>query len=606
MAGRWLLAVLLALLLAAGCQQRGAEGLTRIAQAEASAQIQGRAVRPQTVVLPFRWDAAFPGQDGRVGFRVDLPPAPPGASARALLLERVGAETQVAFDDAPLQRLGHGTSTSGDASKEAHRLPVPEGARLLRVDMQTEAVRADRLAPVLIGPAPAIDARYAMRRAIDGALPIVYATSLLLMGGLAARLWMRQHEELYGCFALAALFGSLRHLDTLLPEPPLPWQAWGMLLAVAYVLHLMLIGRFVLLGAGGAPRSLARLSAAVLAGALLLAVLSYATRMPALWTGGLWLLVGYSMSCFVFVLRRAFKRRSMEIWVVLGGGTLLILAGVHDLLVVRTAWLPADREPLSAHALFFFVLILAGIVTERFSASVRQVRVLNRSLEQRIAERERQLADAFEALRAQREHQAALSERQRIMRDIHDGVGSQLVGLLSLVRQPQADAGALEQHVAATLDELRMAVDALQPVHGDLSTVLATLRYRLQPRLQAAGLKVVWDVPSLPLGELPPQAVLQVQRILLEAFTNVIRHADAQALTVRARLDPADDDQTLTLEVIDDGQGLPAEGESPGQGLRIMRARAESIGAALHWKPAEGGGTRVVLQWALQRPRLPA
>ena len=60
---------------------------------------------------------------------------------------------------------------------------------------------------------------------------------------------------------------------------------------------------------------------------------------------------------------------------------------------------------------------------------------------------------------------------------------------------------------------MRMAVDAWQPAHDDLVTVLATLRYRLQPRLQAAGIEVVWDVPELPaLRQLAPHEVLQVQR----------------------------------------------------------------------------------------------
>jgi signal transduction histidine kinase len=82
--------------------------------------------------------------------------------------------------------------------------------------------------------------------------------------------------------------------------------------------------------------------------------------------------------------------------------------------------------------------------------------------------------------------------------------------------------------VQIALDEMRMAVDSLQPMHDDFVSVLAMLRYRLQPRLQAAGIEVVWDVAELPpLRQLSPQAVLQVQRILLEAFTNVLKHAHA-------------------------------------------------------------------------------
>jgi signal transduction histidine kinase len=60
----------------------------------------------------------------------------------------------------------------------------------------------------------------------------------------------------------------------------------------------------------------------------------------------------------------------------------------------------------------------------------------------------------------------------------------------------------VEEHVKLALDEMRMAVDSLQPTHDDLPTVLATLRYRLQPRLDAAGIELVWNVAVMPTSRL--------------------------------------------------------------------------------------------------------
>ena len=141
--------------------------------------------------------------------------------------------------------------------------------------------------------------------------------------------------------------------------------------------------------------------------------------------------------------------------------------------------------------MFVFVVIMAGLVADRHNRSVADHRALNADLSQLVTDRESQLQSAFDALREQRHQQAVASERQRIMRKIHDGVGSQLVGLLNMVVRPGADSALLQQHVQQALDEMRMAVDSLQPVHGDLVTVLATLRYRLQPRLDAAGIALV-------------------------------------------------------------------------------------------------------------------
>jgi len=246
---------------------------------------------------------------------------------------------------------------------------------------------------------------------------------------------------------------------------------------------------------------------------------------------------------------------------------------------------------------------MAGLVAERYSRSVADYRALNANLSQRVAEREQQLHQAFDALQLQQQEQAVLTERQRIMREIHDGVGSQLVGLLSMVSQPEPDPAALQEHVKQALDEMRMAVDSLQPMHGDLVAVLATLRYRLQPRLQAAGIQVRWDVSQLPpLPQLSPQSVLQVQRILLEAFTNVLKHARATEVAVQARWVDGSGGQvpSVVLSLTDNGVGLPAEPATGGHGVSNMQSRAAAIGAVLRVEPGEAGGTRVVLDWPIQ------
>ncbi|MEY4910388.1 MAG: hypothetical protein RL761_51, partial [Pseudomonadota bacterium] len=120
-----------------------------------------------------------------------------------------------------------------------------------------------------------------------------------------------------------------------------------------------------------------------------------------------------------------------------------------------------------------------------------------------------------------------LTERQRIMSDIHDTVGSQLVGLLSQVRN-QAPYAQLEQQTSEALQELRIAIDAIQPVDGNLASVLAMLRHRLQPRLEAARLRLIWHMDDLPkLERLSPLMVQHIQRIMLELLSNVMQHAKA-------------------------------------------------------------------------------
>jgi signal transduction histidine kinase len=205
-----------------------------------------------------------------------------------------------------------------------------------------------------------------------------------------------------------------------------------------------------------------------------------------------------------------------------------------------------------------------------------------------------------------------LLERQRIMREIHDGVGSQLVGLLNVVTQPAPDRGVVEEHVKLALDEMRMAVDSLQPTHDDLPTVLATLRYRLQPRLDAAGIELVWDVAVMPAARSVCRAgraaaATHIARSFHQCAEARPRHAhrDAGRLARRQASPPL-----VRIVLTDNGQAAfprpPTDGRPAwAMASANMRARAQSIGARLHIEngaTTSGGGTRVRLDWPCALP----
>jgi signal transduction histidine kinase len=387
-----------------------------------------------------------------------------------------------------------------------------------------------------------------------------------------------------------------------------PWPLWGAVVAVCYAVHIGLIARFVLLVLDRNPPWLVRSIYVALGLSVTLACASFALALPKLWTAGLVVLQAISIVCLPYVVHGALVARRRIAGVLMAAGTLAILAGAHDLLLVRMGLFGGAYYTLTPHAMFFFVMILAGLVVERYSRTVADYSALNANLAARVAEREEQLRGAFETVRQQREQQAVLLERQRIMREIHDGVGSQLVGLLNVVTQATPDRSVVEEHVKLALDEMRMAVDSLQPTQDDLSTVLATLRYRLQPRLDAARIELVWDVDVIPpVAPFAAQAALQLQRILLEAFTNVLKHAAATRIVMQVSWHGEQTPPLVRIVLTDNGRGLPAApvADRPaGHGIANMRSRALAIGARLHIETADApaGGTRVLLDWPCALP----
>jgi signal transduction histidine kinase len=561
--------------------------------------------------IPQRWDLSCPGQHGSAIFRFELP-ASDSSTPHALWFESVGNQAEVRIDGIPVQRLGVLGRPDADVGKVGHVVMVPPGAtrpRLVEVEATMQPLRGGGIWGVWYGPASVMDGKLARQRMLHQYAAAAFVAILCLLGGSAAGLWWRQRDALYGCFSLAALFGVVRHLDQVWLDVPIPWPSWGGILAVGYGCHLALTARFVLLLLGINPPWLVRLVHTALAAAVVLPALSFWLLNRELWTSTLVAIQLVGMLCFAVVLREAFRTHRSMAWLLVVCGGLLLVAGLYDIVVVRQGHFGGSRWPLTPNAMVLLDLILAGLVVARHNRAVADHKALNEHLTERVAEREEELRQAFEALRVQRHDQAVLSERQRIMREIHDGIGSQLVGLLSMVGRPHTDRSAIEEQVKLALDEMRMAVDSLQPVHSDLTTVLATLRYRLQGRLESAGIELIWKVEALPpISPLSPQTVLQMQRILLEAFTNVLKHAQATQVVLHAHW-RAGDPPAVILQLLDDGIGFagqPPPNMLRGHGLNNMHVRAASIGAALRVEPAPTRGTCLTLEWPIHTDKEPA
>lgn len=558
--------------------------------------------------LPHRWDKAYPGRAGRARYRFELPAVERRSELWGLYFPRVGNQVEVYVAGDLLVHLG----TLGDGHLDAAKAPLwaPIPARLLsatsptvlEVHVTMQPGRWGGLATPQFGPEsrllPLYRERYAWRQ--WGTVAVVLA--LAFTGAVAGGLWRLQRDSVYGYAALAAPFGILRYIDRLVEVPPLGWPLWGGVMAMALVLHVLMLSRFAVALVerdGTVPR---RVFWGVLACEAVLAAGAFGGGWPQLWTIGLALLFVPAMSAYAVALREALRTREAEAVALCAACFIPIAAGLYDFLAVRVSDDGQGRSTTLALATMLFVLLMGWLILHRYTRQMRAYELLRNSLDEKVREREQELRTSYALLQQEHAQHAALLERQRIMRDIHDGVGSQLVGLLSLIGKGRTSRTQLREHANAALDELRMAVDAMQTVDGDLATVLATLRYRLQPRLAAAGIQIDWQVDELPtLDGLTPHMVLQIQRILLEAFTNVLRHARASRVRVSAHHHQGEGGPPcLVLEITDNGVGLPG-GQAPGgQGLSNMRARAQAIGALLDITAPAEGGTNVRLALAAE------
>lgn len=259
--------------------------------------------------------------------------------------------------------------------------------------------------------------------------------------------------------------------------------------------------------------------------------------------------------------------------------------------ILRARW-----SPTSTNGLKLVQIEQRGAPTVDVPATAE----LAASLEQA----ERQLLRMADANATHHRDRLVAEERQRIVRELHDGVGAQLVGLLSVINRSTPDRREMEQAIQGVLDELRMATDAMQTQDTSAGSALADLRYRLQPRLDAAGIQLCWDL-AMELGsvEMAASEAFHLQRIFLEAFTNVLKHARARHVALRGEVVNASadgHDPWVHIEMKDDGDGLRTDSSAPtGLGIRNMRYRADKLGAELTVESVAPTGTAVRLKWPI-------
>jgi signal transduction histidine kinase len=208
-------------------------------------------------------------------------------------------------------------------------------------------------------------------------------------------------------------------------------------------------------------------------------------------------------------------------------------------------------------------------------------------------------------LAALRQKEALERERARIARDIHDQVGASLTQLSLLGELVESDkyhpeeveghARQIEQTALETTRALDEIVWTVNPSNDTLDGLITYVCKYAQEYLAVAGLRYRLEVPpQLPGTPVSPELRHNVFLASKESITNVVRHAQASAVSLRLRLEPA----RFTLEIEDNGRGLGGLDPKAAQtrnGLRNMRKRMEDIGGSFSISPAPGGGTLVRL-----------
>ena len=548
-----------------------------------------------------------------IRYRVDLDPCP-GVRNRALWIYRVGAPYRAWLDGRPLIAIDPPALAGAQAAQVYNgRVPalfmLPPEARQLDIELATVPYLGSGFVRLVTGPQEAL---LNMRVIDSGALTGMNDTTSIIVGiiGLLTMLvWrMRTRDRMvlwFGVACVAWAFRGWAYQVFVYPLPPLLMEQINPWMVLTTVCCLTLTAFYSMQQVTRTHlRHMALMYGLVVSGLLGALVLgSGSVPMRSLAYASAFGLICYTL---FRVSRHWLQHRHTSHALLVFGLAVLIVGALHDLGMVA-GFIATDNWSFVTPA--FTVLLLAHTVavTIYLGQSLNRAELTNEELERRIAAKSRELEQSYVLLRESERASARAQERARFNREIHDGLGAQLITALRGVERGALDKTQLAQTLQEGLDELRLLMDSTD-LGQSLHQALAAWRNRWDPRLQALDMALHWSAdPALDGLELGSDATLQVMRVLQEAVTNAVKHARAHSVTVRAWLNPGAA-PTLVLEVRDDGVGLlPGSGHPAGRGLGNMRQRAERLGAELvvDNAPPPWTGTVVRLQLPLREGEYP-
>lgn len=235
-----------------------------------------------------------------------------------------------------------------------------------------------------------------------------------------------------------------------------------------------------------------------------------------------------------------------------------------------------------------------------FTSLFKQVYQLNERIQN--YEQQAQMTTEFrEQTLRQASEAAALEERNRIARDLHDSIKQQIFSI-------SVSAAAAKAHMGSGGDDARTAVEDIQSsvkeAQVEMRALLqqlrssplenTNLREALETQAQALGYRTgahtqveIADLPTA--DQLPPGAQEAIFRLVQEAFANIARHARAETIWLKLY----QQEQGLHIEIRDDGQGFDLQTVQKGMGLNNLQERAQAIHGTLNIQSAIGKGTTI-------------
>jgi signal transduction histidine kinase len=556
------------------------------------------------VQLPHVWDWPQANAKERGWYRIDFELPVVAPEPYAILLMQVSMGANLWLNGKPLTDDVRRTGSTGRNWFHPLLYEVPEGLLRQGNNQLTILARATSPGKGFLGKVyvdttarlwPAYEARYFMKATL---LHLSVVFLLAISAPMALLAYWRRDDDAYFWFAVAGLLfaGTISVMSlAALPMSSLvhDW-IWTALLSSFMLVIMVTVHRLL-----DIRRSWTRyiIGGAVLGNLVLALIAAHDEMLFHVLADRIWIPATILSGLYpAWLMMRKYwnEPRSSLFWLMISG-TLLMVTGARDWLALGWWISPVDGlyTFMISPVLFvtFFVMLL-----EQFHESRKEAESLNRELNARVIKKQAELERTYEELRRSEEQRLLADERERIQRDMHDGLGGTLVSTLAGLEMEGAKDSGAAQSLRSALDDLRLMIYSLDQNSGTLRSAMGMLRERIERLGEDAAMEIEWDMQALPTElSLERGATLQLMRIVQEAFTNCVKHASAKSFSLSVGALAKNGAAGVQVVMRDTGRGFdPDRIKSAGYGLSNMRVRAQKIGGQLDFGVAEPG-TRITL-----------
>jgi signal transduction histidine kinase len=408
--------------------------------------------------------------------------------------------------------------------------------------------------------------------------------SMFIMSLVVFSFWVaRPQDAIYGLFTLELIFWATHNLNLLVSNIPVSTRVWEAMvmstLGWTVVAMIFFNHRYV----GYKNDWIEKM---VLVFAILGLAIFFLPDVGSILHIGykVWDVFVLIFGCYavLFLVKTYLQKQDQDIYLMLFAGVPILAFGLHDILLINH-YIDQRDGMIMHYGLIVAILLFSWFLIRRFVQAINKAETLAATLEQRVQNKQYALQLQYEQLQALEKQQVLAGERERIMRDIHDGIGGQLVSIIGLLQEKRGSVFVkIREKVQGSLTDLRFVIDSLDPVLSDVTTLLGMMRLRLIDQLESSNIDLEWAVTELPiLKNMSPSRSLHIMRIVQEAITNSIKHSGSNKMKLATGI--LEESQQIFIDVIDYGKGFEQEKvmNLNSRGITNMIYRAKQIEAEL-------------------------